>query len=561
MTSFSRAINRFTLSMALIFSVSYPIFAIEPVATEELDAVFLEWSGLETPGAVVAVFLGGETLYSNAYGTAHLEHSTRIDLDTKFNVASVAKTFTAFAVLLLEDEGVLSLDDDIRAYIPEIHDFGETITIDHLLYHSSGLRNWGTLFELSGVSESEVEDRNDILGMISRQRELNHSPGDRATYSNTNYFLLSLIVERVTGKTFREFTTQNIFTPLGMNNTFYYDDKDEIVKNRAWGHSTSDGTSFRLDVPRHGDVGSSNLLITMNDFAIWEKNLVEPKVGSPELFDRLYTRGEFNSGIASVYARGTGYGAYRGLDLRGMQGGEPGYRSSRTQFLDSGLTIVILANATFDIFTPFEKIASLYLGDEFAFAESIPEPSSKKAFSISSTELNDLSGAYREVNSYNIVGAYADAASGNLVVSGSGLFHRLMPTDGGDFESVITSDNSRVEFDTNSGRSIEIYQNETSVFAGIKLSSVEVVPNYNEQFVGNYYSEELDSSFKIELRDAELYRTKEGMTDRKLEGQFADLFQAEGGTGTMLFERNSENEISGFRISVANIFNVLYQKQ
>ncbi|PCJ22616.1 MAG: hypothetical protein COA96_13825 [SAR86 cluster bacterium] len=561
MTTLLRITSRFPLSIVLLCLITCPAIAIEPVATDEIDSVFSDWSGIDTPGAVVGIFLDGEILYSEAFGAANLEHSAPINLDTKFNIASMAKTFTAFAVLLLEKQGKLSLDDDIRTYLPEIYAFGEVITIDHLLHHSSGLRNWGTLFALSGVSEDDSVDSADILRLISRQRELNHSPGDRATYSNTNYFLLSLIVERITGQTFREFTTENIFSPLGMSNTFYSDDQNEIVTNRAWGHSIIDGVSFKLDMPQHSDVGSSNLLITMNDFAIWERNLTNPVIGSPELIDKLYSRDEFNNGNTSNYARGTGYGTYRGLMLRGMTGGEPGYRSSRTQFIDSGLSIVIFANATFDVFTPFTQIANLYLSDEFSAAEAVPDTTSGKFVPISSADLIDLAGAYREINSYNVVSVFADSANGIVVISGLGLFYRLKPVGLGNFESVVASDNTRVEFDTTSSKSIRILQNEVPIFSGAELRNIELTPDYNRQFVGTYHSDELDSSFEIELRDDGLYRTKEGMPDRKLDGQFEDLFQAEGGTGTMLFDRNSENKISGFRISVANIFNVLYQKQ
>lgn len=554
--------NRFTLTIALLFSsASIPVFAIEPVSTSEIDALFSDWSGPDTPGAAVGVFLNGEQLYSGAFGMAHLEHATEIDLDTKFNIASVSKTFTAFAVLLLEEQGRLSLVDDIRMYLPEIHEFAEIITIDNLLQHSSGLRNWGTLFALTGVSEDDVVDQADILRLVSRQKELNHSPGDRATYSNTNYFLLSVIVERITGQSFREFTTENIFSPLGMNDTFFSDDTGEIILDRAWGHATSVGTTFTLDMPQHSDVGSSNLLISMNDFAIWEENLVNPKVGSPELLSKLYERGEFNSGIISNYARGTGYGTYRGLRLRGMQGGEPGYRSSRTQFLESGLTIVVLANANFDIFSQFTKIADLYLGDEFSSVVSTTESDSRKFVPISAAELDALAGAYRETDSYNILAAYADPENGSLVLAGSGMYFTLKPTGANIFESMVPSDRTRVEFDTSSAKEIRIIQNGINIFSASEMSSADLTQEDLRQFVGTYHSAELDSSFDIVLRDAGLIRTKVGMSDRKLDSQYSDLFQAEGGTGTMLFERNPENEITGFRLSVANVYNVFYGKQ
>lgn len=561
MTSLSRILTRSFLSIALICLVPLPALAIEAVSAQDIDAIFSDWQEASAPGAAVGVFLNGETLYSNAFGVTHIEQVDQIDLDTRFNIASVSKTFTAFAVLLLEEQSKLSLQDDIRKYLPEIYDFGEVITIDDLLTHSSGIRNWGTLFALSGVSEDDAVDSADILQLVSRQRTLNHSPGARATYSNSNYFLLALIVERISGKTFREFTTENIFAPLGMTNTFYSDDADEAVTNRAWGHATTDGINFELDMPRHNDVGSSNLLITMNDFAIWEANLNDPRVGSHDLVEKLYTRGFLDSGLTSNYARGTGYGTYRSLEIRGMQGGEPGYRSSHTQFLESGLSIVILSNATHDIFTPFTQVAALYLGEEFAAAETALDTSSEDTIPSSIPALEELAGAYLDLDSHNVVAVYADTANGNLVISGSGLSYRVRPSGLGTFESIVAGDTTRVEFDMSSNRLLRVMQNDVPLFVGNGMPEIESTQAYKQQFVGLYHSDELNSSFQIELRGADLYRTKAGMPARKLDDQFQDLFQAEGGTGTMLFERNGENEISGFRISVANIFNLYYQKR
>ena len=192
------------------------LVAVASVATAQTtpdraaDAIFAQWAKPGTAGCALGVLKDGKPLYVQGYGRADIEHSVPITAGTVFHIASLSKQFTAFAIDLLEQEGRLSLDDDIRKYLPELHDFNRTITIRDLLHHTSGLRDQWNLLAMAGWRLEDVITQEDVVNLIWRQRELNFHPNDEFLYSNTGYTLLGLIVQRVSGKPLREFTDERI---------------------------------------------------------------------------------------------------------------------------------------------------------------------------------------------------------------------------------------------------------------------------------------------------------------------------------------------------------------
>jgi CubicO group peptidase (beta-lactamase class C family) len=213
---------------------------------DEIDGLFAEWSRPDAPGLAVAVMKNGEVGFQRGYGMANLDHDTPITPSTAFHSASVSKQFTAMAVYLLAEEGRLSLDDDVRCHVPEVPDFGMPITLDHLVHHSSGLRDQWELLGLSGwrYSKDLITDL-DVLSVISRQTALNFPSGTRFMYCNTGYTLLARTVANISRQTFRQFTSSRIFEPLGMTRTFFRDRHGEVVKGLAYGYHPY-GESFDL---------------------------------------------------------------------------------------------------------------------------------------------------------------------------------------------------------------------------------------------------------------------------------------------------------------------------
>ena len=244
-----------------------------------VDQLFAEWDDPDSPGAALAVTRDGEIIYKQGYGTANLEYDISITTTTIFDIASVSKQFAAFAIATLAHNGKLSLDDDIRTYLPGMPDFGNTITLRHLLHHTSGLRDWVQSLVIAGVIMEDVISFKHILKMARHQKALNFKPGEAYLYSNMGYNLLAEIVERVTGDSFRDWTDTNIFKPLAMTNSHFHDDHQMILKNRAYSYQAVENGGFKHAVNNTTALGSSSLYSTVEDLAKWMLNFDDTQIG------------------------------------------------------------------------------------------------------------------------------------------------------------------------------------------------------------------------------------------------------------------------------------------
>ena len=341
----------------------------------KVDQLFTEWNNSDSPGAAVAVTRDGEVIYKQGYGTANLEYDIPITPTTIFDIASISKQFAAFAITTLAHEGKLSLDDDIRVHLPDVPDFGNTITIRHLLHHTSGLRDWVQSLVIAGVAMEDVISFKHILKMARHQKALNFEPGAAYLYSNTGYNLLAEIVERVTGDSFREWTNAHIFKPLAMTNSHFHDDHQMILKNRAYSYQATENGGFKHAINNTTALGSSSLYSTVEDLAKWMLNFDDTQIGEQTVIDQMHQRGVLNNGEQISYALGLNIGEYRGLETVGHSGSWRGFRSHLMRFPDQKFGVVILCNL--DTFNPLrlaERVADLYLTDVLAPVEAASEP-------------------------------------------------------------------------------------------------------------------------------------------------------------------------------------------
>lgn len=341
----------------------------------KVDQLFAEWNKPDFPGAAVAVTREGKVIYKHGYGTANLEYDIPITPTTIFDIASVSKQFAAFAITTLAHEGKLSLDDDIRIHLPDVPDFGHTITIRHLLHHTSGLRDWVQSLVIAGVAMEDVISFKHILKMARHQKALNFEPGEAYLYSNTGYNLLAEIVERVTGDSFREWTNAHIFKPLAMTNSHFHDDHQMILKNRAYSYLSVENGGFKHAINNTTALGSSSLYSTVEDLAKWMLNFDNTQIGEQTVIDQMHQRGVLNNGEQISYALGLSIGEYRGLKTVGHSGSWRGFRSHLMRFPEQKFGVVILCNL--DTFNPLrlaEKVADLYLTDVLAPVEEASEP-------------------------------------------------------------------------------------------------------------------------------------------------------------------------------------------
>ncbi len=339
----------------------------------KVDQVFAEWDKPDSPGAALSVIRDGEIIYKRGYGMANLEYDIPIAPTTIFDIASVSKQFAGFAIATLLHEGKLSLDDDIRMHLPDVPDFGEKITIRHLVHHTSGLRDWVQALVIAGGEMDDVISFKHILKMVRRQKELNFEPGTAFLYSNTGYNLLAEIVETTTGDSFREWTDANIFKPLAMTNTHFHDDHEMIVRNRAYSYLSVKDDRFKNAVNNLTALGSSSLYSTVEDLAKWILNFDDARIDGQVVVEQMHQRGVLNNGEQISYAFGLDIGEYRALKTVGHGGSWRGFRSHLIRFPVQKFGVVILCNL--DTFNPLnlaKKIADLYLAD--VLAPKAPEP-------------------------------------------------------------------------------------------------------------------------------------------------------------------------------------------
>jgi len=364
-----------------------------------VDAVFARWDTSTTPGCALGIYREGEIVYTKGFGMSNLEHGIPIQPDSIFHIASISKQFTDMCVALLASEGVFDVDDDIRLYVPEVPDFGPTITIRHLIHHVSGLRDQWSLLELAGWREEDLVTEADVMDLVMRQTALNFTPNDEYLYSNTGYTLLSMIVRRVSGKTLREFCQERIFGPLEMTRTHFQDDHSEIVKGRTQAYEPRKKGGYRISIPEFDVVGTTSLFTTVEDLAKWDRNFSTVQVGGPEVIAQIQTPGTFNNGKQMSYAWGLVEDTYRGARQIGHGGSDHGYRADYSRFPDFGFTVTCLSNVSDSnphVLT--QRVTDAVLGDRLASPTSLGLDAGTRRKGIPAiVSPFDLAGTYRDV--------------------------------------------------------------------------------------------------------------------------------------------------------------------
>lgn len=354
-----------TLMLACVLTFSAGSAMAESSPADKIGAIFAHIGTGNAPGCSVGVQVGDDAPVERAFGMADLEHAVPINAGTVFEAGSVSKQFTAAATLILVSEGRVSLNDDIRKYLPELPNYGHPITIAELLGHTSGLRDWGDLEAISGWPRTErVYDMADVLHIVARQRALNFDPGTAWSYTNTGYNLLALIVERVSGSTFADFTREHLFAPLGMTHTQWRDNFRRVVPNRAIAYHRVSAGHYQQMMPFENTYGHGGLLTTVGDLLIWNKALENGRLGAP-VSKALQTRTLLSDGRPTIYARGLFVRRYHGMREIFHDGATAGYRAWLGRFPDQHVSIAILCNADDAMTTDYaHALADRYLPKE-----------------------------------------------------------------------------------------------------------------------------------------------------------------------------------------------------
>ena len=372
---------------------------VAKVDPAKIDALFATWDRTDGPGLAVGVFVDGKAVHTAGYGMANLDEGIPITPDSVFATFSLAKSFTTACVAILLDEGQITLDDDIRQHLTELPEYAETIRIKHLLRCRSGLQDYLHALMLSGREIDDAFTKEDVFDMICRQETMPFAAGESFNYSNTDYFLLGLIVERVSGKSLRKFAGRRIFSPLGMHNTSFDDDRSQPLKNRVLGYGRrADGSYHRIGM-NSSTVGALGLKTTVGDLLRWDRNFRENRMGGGTHLQEFFSTGSLIANHNCL----CGYGGqeYRGLKRVCQTGGGPGFLAHFVRFPDHDLSIALLSNLSedyqwHDMERIVGKLAQLYLSEHFAeSAEAVEWDKKPDPVQLSPAQLRTKTGGYR----------------------------------------------------------------------------------------------------------------------------------------------------------------------
>lgn len=478
-----------------------------------VDRVFRRYDRTDGPGCAVGVYRDGELVLAKGYGMADLEHDVPIAADTVFYIGSTSKQFVSACIVLLAEEGKLSLDDEVRKYIPEFPDYGTPVTIRQLVHHTSGIRDYLELWRLAGRDYLDHIPEAAVLEMICAQSELNFEPGERHLYSNSCYFLLGVIVERASGKRLRQYAEENVFRPLGMTKTHFHDDPGFIIEDRAFGYApTEDGSGFRSLLMRFALVGSGGLYTTVEDLQHWVANFDDNRLGkaSPSFVETMHTKGRLRSGEEVGYAFALIHGEHRGMATVHHGGALGGYRAQLLRFPDQRLAVAVLSNqAGFDVDTYAMRVAEIFLPDDLAAGGRAKETSSEStaeatredsknepaAVTLDAAILRRYAGRYEVQPGFVVEVIFED---GRLFADVPGQERaRLIPSSRTDF--FVPDDDARIRFVEDSAGQVErmLVKADGATTPAKRLTDDVVEPVGAEGLAGIFSSAELGVTYRV----------------------------------------------------------------
>ena len=531
---------------------------------KQIDQLFTAYNNPQTPGAAVAVAKDGKIIFKKGYGSADLEYNIPITPATIFHIASLSKQFTAFSILLLEGEGKLSINDDIRKYIPEVPDFGKVITLNQLMHHTSGLRDQWDLLALAGWRLDDIITKAQVLRLVSRQKDLNFNPGDEFLYCNTGFTLLAEVVARVSGQTFAEFTRIHIFQPLKMNNTLFYNDCEKIVKNRAYSYH-ADSTGLKKSILSYSVVGATSLFTTVEDLSLWAMNFENPVVGK-DIIEKMNMKGILNKGDTIGYAMGQGIGVYKGLKFNAHDGADAGYRTSLWRFPDQKFSVNVLSNfASFNPSGMAMRIADIYLKDKEVTKTPKKEEeanmenkasSDNKSLKVDHDTLMAYCGKY-ELDPGEM--ATVSLENESLFVEAPGLPKTPMTTvSSTTFD--VSAVSARVTFlRDESGKVVKLkaQMNGEEHFA-MKMPDFDPSKVNLAEYAGDFYSSELSTTYSIVVESGKLIARHFRTGDIHLVASKSDQFTGDQWYfGNIEFIRDN-NTITGCKVSTGRVRNLTF---
>lgn len=522
-----------------------------PDVSQRIDAIFGQWAQPGSPGCAVGASRPDMPDIAKAYGLANLEFNVPITPTSIFESGSVAKQFTAAAIGLLVLDGKLAVTDRVRTYVPELPAFASDVTIQHLLTHTSGLREQWPLLSMAGRPPTEaVHTIDEILDLTSRQRRPNFAPGEHYLYNNTAFTLLGVIVSRVSGTSFQAFSEERLFKPLGMTSTRWREDHRQVVPGRTTAYRRTRDGDFETLMSITNVTGNGGLLTTVGDLLKWNANLDNPRVGGRALVDWLETRGRLNDGFENEYARGLTVTTYKGLREVSHGGSTAGYQTFLARFPEAQVSVAVLCNTT-----GTNPGAMAHEVAELLLAGRLREETARATAAVADDVLRDRAGLYRDP----VSGALLE-----IVLAPDGLHLRqdtgpkLVPITATHF---VTPGRAAFVFEPAAvgvpARLVETPGN-THATTWVEVERVAPLVEALAEYVGRYTSGELEASYTVSVRGGTLELRRHGGSPRVLKPADRDAFET--ADGVVQFTRDAANRIDGFAVYLGRVWHLRFDR-
>lgn len=505
---------------------------VEMQLAARVDSLFMSWNRTNSPGCAVAVFRNSEIIHARGYGMASLEHGLAITPKTVFDIGSTSKQFAAMSIVLLAEDGALSLDDDVHRFVPELPDYGHRITIRHLLTHTSGLRDYLTLWSLAGFDDADYTTGAEALALIAKQGSLNFPPGEQYLYSNSGFFLLSVIVERASGKSLAAFAQERIFEPLGMHHTRFNDDHTAIIPDKATGYSPRAGGGVAVNMSNYEQTGDGAVNTSVEDLLKWDENFYTGKVGGPRALQSMQTPAVLNDGRELTYALGLRVEPYRGLPTVSHGGSWVGYRAELLRFPDQHLSVACLCNRSDAGPSRMARlVADIYLADEFARQDggsrTKPAGTTVAAIRLDAAALARHAGLYRDPRTGSVL---RFTVRGDTLYSSAPALSWHEPLTPVGADHFLDQGGTSVRFQAVGGRPAERVQvgEGAEMTVAVRIEEAKPGPAELAPYAGTYDSDEIGATYTLVVRDGALMLHRRRAEPVALVPTYSDAFAADG---------------------------------
>ncbi|QDV05402.1 Penicillin-binding protein 4* [Planctomycetes bacterium Poly30] len=563
-TPFEQEEGRYTLTLE----------TLEPLATGgpgRVDQLMAAYSGAGTPGGVIGVIRGGEVLFEKAYGMANLVHEVPFSVQTPSNLGSTSKQFTGFAIALLEAEGLLSFDDDVRKHIPELPDLGEVVTLRHLLTHTSGYREFLNTLAMGGrrLDRGDHIDRVELIEVVQRQPSLQNPPGADWNYNNTGFGLLTVIVERVTGETFPDWMKGHVFEPLGMTHTVVRAENNQIIRGSAQGYGPGPG-GFQNMEDLGGAMGAGAIYSTVGDLAKWMRNLQTGELGGADVLLAMTTPFELTSGKSTGYGFGLFIDQQGGLRRFQHGGADTAHRAMLMVFPDiEGGVVALSNNAGFDSAKIADQMAEAFFGDEMkqdTVVEVAPAEASAEAASAfdptdyDPVDFEKLAGRYELEEAPGFVLAFTSDVEGLHTQATGQPRLDIVPTSPLSFK--IQGVEAEVVFEVSgAGECTGLVLHQNGAHRAKRLTEAAWAPTSEQMaaYSGRYFSEELETFYSIEVEGDRLMLRRRRQVDASLMPAEEHVFVGPS-QSKLTFVLGDSGEITGFEVSAGRTRGVTFQR-